>query len=448
MLALAEATFAAGDIEGARRRYAQAAASARRDGDADAHGRAPRSGSRRCSPYGAVDQEGVALLTQALERLPTDDGALRARATRPARGLRARPGAARGADRRGAGDGPPAARRGHARLAVPDAAGRRMAPRARRRARARRPRSSCASRPSTPTTARSCGPTCTGSATRCRPATSPAPTPTSTARARSPRATRRTHHRWFLMVYEAGRAAFAGPPGRGRAAQRGGARAQPPHGEDCYQEYTVHRLVLAAPALAPARRRRRRAARVRRPLPAAAGVGGDARVARVGARGRRGGAAQRRDLRATTTSPRSSAHRTSCPPPLCLAEAVAGAGEPHEVERLYELLLPYAAANPVLINLWALWGPVARGLGLLAAADDRPRGRRGALRRGAAAGRGVGRAGVGAAHDRRLAGDRRPGPGPRARSSTTGCARARARAPGRRGADRRRGHLASQIITP
>jgi len=30
------------------------------------------------------------------------------------------------------------------------------------------------------------------------------------------------------------------------------------------------------------------------------------------------------------------------------------------------------AANPVLINLWALWGPVARGLGLLAAADDRP----------------------------------------------------------------------------
>jgi len=26
----------------------------------------------------------------------------------------------------------------------------------------------------------------------------------------------------------------------------------------------------------------------------------------------------------------------------------------------------------VLINLWALWGPVARGLGLLAAADDRP----------------------------------------------------------------------------
>ena len=60
------------------------------------------------------------------------------------------------------------------------------------------------------------------------------------------------------------------------------------------------------------------------------------------------------------------------PAALCLAEAVAGAGSPHEVERLYELLLPYSAANPVLINLWALWGPVARGLGLLAAADDRP----------------------------------------------------------------------------
>ena len=37
-----------------------------------------------------------------------------------------------------------------------------------------------------------------------------------------------------------------------------------------------------------------------------------------------------------------------------------------------ELLLPHAEANPVLINLWAIWGPVSRGLGLLAAADDRP----------------------------------------------------------------------------
>jgi hypothetical protein len=60
------------------------------------------------------------------------------------------------------------------------------------------------------------------------------------------------------------------------------------------------------------------------------------------------------------------------PAALCLAEAVSGAAEPAHVERLYELLLPHATANPVLIDLWAIWGPVARGLGLLAAADDRP----------------------------------------------------------------------------
>jgi hypothetical protein len=61
------------------------------------------------------------------------------------------------------------------------------------------------------------------------------------------------------------------------------------------------------------------------------------------------------------------------PAAVNLAEAVAGAGEPWQVERLYELLLPHASANPVLMNLWAIWGPAARGLALLAAADDRPR---------------------------------------------------------------------------
>ena len=39
---------------------------------------------------------------------------------------------------------------------------------------------------------------------------------------------------------------------------------------------------------------------------------------------------------------------------------------------LYELLAPYAATNPVLEQLWAVFGPAARGLALLAAADDRP----------------------------------------------------------------------------
>ena len=73
------------------------------------------------------------------------------------------------------------------------------------------------------------------------------------------------------------------------------------------------------------------------------------------------------------------------PAALCLADPAAGAGEPWQVERLYELLLPHAAPNPVLSSCGAPGARSARGLGLLAAADDRPRRRRRALRRCAAA---------------------------------------------------------------
>ena len=83
-------------------------------------------------------------------------------------------------------------------------------------------------------------------------------------------------------------------PGRGRVDDRGGARAQPAPRRGLLPG--VHRRAARArpPALAPARRRRGAAARVRGPLSAPAGVGGDAGVARVGPRQRRGGAAQRR----------------------------------------------------------------------------------------------------------------------------------------------------------
>src|SRR5262249_31786318 len=62
------------------------------------------------------------------------------------------------------------------------------------------------------------------------------------------------------------------------------------------------------------------------------------------------------------------------PAAICLAEAAAGAGELAEVSALYDLLLPYAAMNPVLEQLWAVFGPAARGLAPLAAADGRPGG--------------------------------------------------------------------------
>ena len=109
---LAEATFAAGDIEDARRRYSQAAAAARRDGDARGAG----PGRARVRP-GAALRRG-----RRGERDAAQPGARAARGRRAAGprdraavGLRARAAAPRGADRRGAGDG---ARRGDARVAV------------------------------------------------------------------------------------------------------------------------------------------------------------------------------------------------------------------------------------------------------------------------------------------------------------------------------------------
>ena len=53
-----------------------------------------------------------------------------------------------------------------------------------------------------------------------------------------------------------------------------------------------------------------------------------------------------------------------------LGEVAAGTGD--HVDELYEVLRPHAARNPVVDHAVAALGPVARVLGLLAAADDRP----------------------------------------------------------------------------
>ena len=105
---LAEATICAGDIEEARRRYSQAAAAARRDGDGETLARAAL-GFAQVRPYGAVDEESVTLLSQALERLERRPA--EGPRHRPAVRLLARAGAPRGADRRGAGVRRPTRRR-------------------------------------------------------------------------------------------------------------------------------------------------------------------------------------------------------------------------------------------------------------------------------------------------------------------------------------------------
>ena len=231
LLDLADATFSAGDIEppaGATRRPpTPRAATATRT-----RSPARRSGSRRCAPTAPSTQESVALLSHALERLRRRCAA---RARSPACWRCFEPDQARREalidealrDARRLGD------EAHARLAVSGGGGRQLARRAgraaRRGGRADRPHAP----PTTPTTARSCGRTCTGSATRCRPATSRG-ADADLDRARPvAHATRRSVHRWFLMVAESGRATFAGRLDEASRMATEALALNRRHGEDC-----------------------------------------------------------------------------------------------------------------------------------------------------------------------------------------------------------------------
>ncbi len=186
-------------------------------------------------------------------------------------------------------------------------------------------------------------------------------------------ATRRSFYRWFLMVAEAGRAAFAGRLEEAERMTEEALALNRRHGDDCFQEYTVARLVLARLRWRPHDADARPAARVRRPLSAPAGVGGDARVAGVGARRRRGGAPRRGAAARATTSPRSCARRTSCPRRSASPRPRRAPASRGRSSGCTSCWCRTPRANPVLEHLWAVWGPAARGLALLAAADDRPR---------------------------------------------------------------------------
>ena len=65
-----------------------------------------------------------------------------------------------------------------------------------------------------------------------------------------PHATRRSVHRWFLMVAEATRAAFAGRLEEADRMTEEALALNRRHGDDCWQEHTVQRLVLARLCLA------------------------------------------------------------------------------------------------------------------------------------------------------------------------------------------------------
>jgi hypothetical protein len=370
LLALAEATFAAGDIEDARRRYSQAAAAARRDGDADALAHAAL-GFSRVRPYGAVDAESVTLLSQALERLPPSSGALRARVT----GLLAvfepeqerREALIDGAlvTARRLGDEATLAWLYPAAVIVNW-----------------RPQRSEQREEAAGEVVRAAvhhadhGALVWAYLHRIHDALQDGDIARADAdldRARPvAHATRRSFYRWHLMVAEAARAAFAGRLEEAERMTEEALTLNRQHGDDCFQEHTVQRLVLARlrwrPQEADAAQLRGFAARYphlpvwEAMLASLEWELGNAEAARRGVT-----LCARDGFAAVARSP------DFLPAALCLADATAGAGEPREVEQLYALLKPYAESNPALEQLWAVFGPAARGLAMLAAADDRPR---------------------------------------------------------------------------
>ena len=175
----------------------------------------------------------------------------------------------------------------------------------------------------------------------------------------------------MLLLAEAAYAAFDGRLDEADRMTEEALVLNQRHSDDCFHEHTVGRLVLARlrwrPQDADAAQLRGFAARYPH-LPAweAMLASLEWELGNVEAARRGVAIVARDDFAAVTRSPDFLAAA------VCLAEAAAGTGEPWQVERLYALLAPYAEANPVLEHVWAIWGPAARALGLLAAADDRP----------------------------------------------------------------------------
>ena len=431
-LALAAATFAAGDIEAARRRFAAVAGAARRTGAAELQARAA-IGFSEVQPYGVIDEEAIALLQGALDALPPDDSALRARAAAllgPAARSRHRPVAARGAPRRGHRDGPPARRRRRAaRPAVRRRAGQ-LAARARRGPRGG-DRARCSGSPrAAPTSPR----VFWARTLRLRDALEAGDARRGRRRARAARAARGREPARVLPLVPArppgGARDLRRPPRGGRAARRRGGGAQPPPRRRRRPgAHRVQRLALALqrrrPADAPLAALREYAPPAtprsrcgRRCSPrSSAGIGGEGGRRAVGALARDGFAALLRT-----------------PDWLCglvlLAEPVAACGDAGAGDGADgRARADHADRNAVMDAAWAAFGPVARPLGVLAAAAGRPEEAAAHFAARGRAGRALGRARLGARRARRLAAQAAPG-----RRSCTGAraalgaARAAARA--------------------
>ena len=178
-------------------------------------------------------------------------------------------------------------------------------------------------------------------------------------RARASRARPAGRTRGGDAVAEAGRAAFAGRLDEADDLTEEALAINRRHGDDCFQEHTSERLVLARlrwrPHEADLTQLRGFAARYPHlPVWEAMLAALEWDLCNADAARRGVAVCARDDFAAVATRP------ISCPPPSA-SPTPPRCRRAWQVDRLYELLLPHAAANPVLMYLWGAWGPVARG---------------------------------------------------------------------------------------
>ena len=183
------------------------------------------------------------------------------------------------------------------------------------------------------------------------------------------RASRRSYQRWYLLVVEAAWATFTGRLVEGERLAAEALALNRTHGEDCEQEHTIQQLVLARlrwrPQDADVTLLREYASRYAvLPVWETMLALHESDLSQHDAAARGLEACARGDFELVRSSQEGIAA-------LALLGEVAARSQRH-VERLYELLEPHARLNPVVDHAAAAWGPVARVLGLLAAADDRP----------------------------------------------------------------------------
>jgi hypothetical protein len=369
-LALAAATFAAGDIDAARRRFRSVAAAARRTGAAEIQARAAL-GFSEVQQYGLIDTDAIALLQEALDLLPPDDSALRARASARL-GQRLDPVTDQARREALVDEGVAMARRlgdDQALVSLLSAAALVNWPPGREAVRrdatdevlARAARGADLAAVFWARTTRLCEALKAGQLDVVDAELDHL--------ARLSAESRRTYYRWCLLVLQAARATFAGRLADGERLAEEAAELNRRQG-GAEQEHTVQLLALAL------QRRRPRDA----PLAALRDYAAHHpalpvwRAMLAQAEWRLGSDDARSIAALCARDDFASILRT--PDWLCglvmLAEPIAAWGTPEQVELLAAALADHAERNVVMDDAWAAFGPVARPLGVLAAAAGRP----------------------------------------------------------------------------